>query len=48
MERDAIDLALHEVQQVVEVSIRAAERLQGVEDDNGFWFLKCRLQTTPC
>ena len=35
MDRDAIDLALHEIQQMVEVSIRAAERLQGVEEDNG-------------
>ena len=35
MDRDAIDLALHELQQMVEVSIRAAERLQGVEEDNG-------------
>jgi hypothetical protein len=35
MDRDAIDLALHEIQQMVEVSIRAAERLQGVGDDNG-------------
>jgi hypothetical protein len=33
MDRDAIDLALHEIQQMVEVSIRAAERLQGVEED---------------
>jgi hypothetical protein len=30
MDRDAIDLALHEIQQMVEVSIRAAERLQGL------------------
>jgi hypothetical protein len=29
MDRDAIDLALHEIQQMVEVSIRAAESLQG-------------------
>jgi hypothetical protein len=35
MDRDAIDLALHEIQQMVEVSIRAAETLQGVCDDNG-------------
>jgi hypothetical protein len=33
MDRDEIDLALHEIQQMVEVSIRAAERLQGVEED---------------
>jgi hypothetical protein len=35
MDREAIDQALHEIQQMVEVSIRAAERLQGVEEDNG-------------
>jgi hypothetical protein len=35
MDRDAIDLALHEIQQMIEVSIRAAERLQGVKEDNG-------------
>jgi hypothetical protein len=35
MDREAIDLALHEIQQMVEVSIRAAERLQGVDEDNG-------------
>ena len=35
MDRDAIDLALHEIQRMVEVSIRAAERLQGVGEDNG-------------
>jgi hypothetical protein len=33
MDRNAIDLALHEIQQMVEVSIRAAERLFGVEED---------------
>jgi hypothetical protein len=32
-DRDEIDLALHEIQQMVEVSIRAAERLQGTEED---------------
>jgi hypothetical protein len=35
MDREAIDHALHEIQQMVEVSIRAAERLQGVGEDNG-------------
>jgi hypothetical protein len=35
MDRDAIDLALHEIQQMVEVSIRAAEGLQRVGEDNG-------------
>jgi hypothetical protein len=35
MDREAIDQALHEIQQMVEVSIRAAERLQGVGEDNG-------------
>jgi hypothetical protein len=35
MDREAIDQALHEIQQMVEVSIRAAERLQGVGDDDG-------------
>ena len=33
MDKDAIDLALHEIQQMVEVSIRAAERLEGAEED---------------
>jgi hypothetical protein len=33
MDREEIDQALHEIQQMVEVSIRAAERLQGVEED---------------
>jgi hypothetical protein len=33
MDREAIDQALREIQQMVEVSIRAAERLQGVEED---------------
>lgn len=33
MDREAIDQALHEIQQMVEVSIRAAERLLGVEED---------------
>jgi hypothetical protein len=35
MDRDAIDQALHEIQQMVEVSIRAAELLQRVGEDNG-------------
>ena len=36
MDRDAIDLALHEIQQMVEVSIRAAENLLGVDDSDVF------------
>jgi hypothetical protein len=39
MDRDAIDLALHEIQQMIEVSIRAAERLMGVEADNNGVFV---------
>lgn len=35
MDRKAIDQALHEIQQMVEVSIRAAELLQRVGEDNG-------------
>jgi hypothetical protein len=35
MDREEIDLALHEIQQMVEVSIRAAEGMQFDEDDNG-------------
>jgi hypothetical protein len=35
MDRDAIDLGLHEIQQMVEVSIRAAELLQFDDEDNG-------------
>jgi hypothetical protein len=35
MDRDAIDIALHEIQQMVEVSIRAAESLQFVGDESG-------------
>jgi hypothetical protein len=35
MDRDAIDLALHEIQQMIEVSIRVAERLLGADEDNG-------------
>jgi hypothetical protein len=35
MDREAIDQALHEIQQMVEVSIRAAERLQFREDNGG-------------
>jgi hypothetical protein len=35
MDLNDIDLALHEIQKIVEVSIRAAERLQGMEEDNG-------------
>jgi hypothetical protein len=37
MDGDAIDLALHEIQQMVEVSIRTAERLNGVEDGERNW-----------
>ena len=33
MDREEIDLALHEIQQMVEVSIRAAERMQFVGED---------------
>jgi hypothetical protein len=35
MDKEAIEQALHGIQQMVEVSIRAAERLQGVGEDNG-------------
>jgi hypothetical protein len=46
MDRDAIDRALHEIQQMVEVSIRAAESLHGSDDDNEFF--KCRPMTPAC
>jgi hypothetical protein len=47
MDKDAIDLALHEIQQMVEVSIRATESLQGVNHDPAPWTVS-RVQTMSC
>jgi hypothetical protein len=37
MDLEVIDQALHEIQQMVEVSIRATESLQGVNHDPAPW-----------
>jgi hypothetical protein len=44
MDLEIIDQALHEIQQMVEVSIRATESLQGVINDPAPW----TVSQMPC